>query len=205
MFHIWFTKIFLVFRGKYLSWLTLLSASHCFAKLGCTPQDCLMKSIFWFGMLFLAGCTAPRLMSFPYDPSGRGLNSTAAEMTPAIAGRYIVFTSDRQGRQDIYLYDTVNRGLLDLPGLNALDMSEANPAISENGRYIVFEGTRDGRSGIYLYDRDVRQLRNLTEAIKAQVRLPTISADGNVIAFEASSSGKWAIVLVNRFGQPINR
>jgi Tol biopolymer transport system component len=130
------------------------------------------------------------------------LNSAAAEMTPAIAGRYLVFTSDRQGRQDIYLYDTVSRGLVDLPGLNAIDMSEANPAVSENGRYIVFEGTRDGRSGIYLYDRDQRQLRNLTETIRAQVRRPTISADGNTIAFETSSSGKWAIAVVNRSGQP---
>jgi Tol biopolymer transport system component len=152
----------------------------------------------------LGGCATPRVVNFPFDPSGRGLNSTAGEMTPAIAGRYIVFTSDRQGRQDIYLYDTVNRGLIDLPGLNALDMSEANPAVSENGRYIVFEGTRDGRSGIYLYDRDLRQSRNLTEAIKAQVRRPTISANGTAIAFETSSNGKWSIALVNRFGQPIN-
>ncbi|MBF2029166.1 MAG: TolB family protein [Oscillatoriales cyanobacterium C42_A2020_001] len=152
----------------------------------------------------LSGCTGPRLVSFPYDPGGRSLNSQFAEQNPAIAGRYIVFTSDRRNSQDIYLYDTVTRNLIETPGLNAIDMIEANPAISDNGRYIVFTGTREGRSGIYLYDRETRQLRNLTENLRAQVRNPTISADGNAIAFESSANGQWDILIYNRLGQPIN-
>jgi len=151
----------------------------------------------------LSGCAGPRLVNFPYDPGGRSLNSQFAEQNPAIAGRYIVFTSDRRNSQDIYLYDTVTRNLIETPGLNAIDMIESNPAISDNGRYIVFTGTREGRSGIYLYDRDTRQLRNLTENLRAQVRNPTISADGNAIAFESSANGQWDILIYNRFGQPL--
>lgn len=152
----------------------------------------------------LASCTGPRLINFPYDPSGRSLNSQFSEQNPAIAGRYIVFTSDRRNSQDVYLYDTVTRNLVELPGLNAIDMIAETPSISDNGRYIVFTGTREARTGIYLYDRETRQLRNLTENLKAKVRNPTISADGNAIAFESSETGQWDIVLYNRFGQPIN-
>jgi beta propeller repeat protein len=151
----------------------------------------------------LSGCVGPRLVGFPYDPGGRSLNSPFAELNPAIAGRYIVFTSDRRGSQDVYLYDTVERRLIDLPGLNAIDTITSHPVISENGRFIVFAATQQERSGIYLYDRDTRQLRNLTNNLRAEVRNPTITADGNVIAFESSANGQWDILLYNRSGQPL--
>nr|WP_225938748.1 Tol biopolymer transporter periplasmic protein [Kovacikia minuta] len=148
---------------------------------------------------------SPALLGFPFDPGGHSLNSSSAEMTPRIVRQYIVFASDRNGSQDIYLYDTTARMLVDLPGLNAIDMIASNPAISDNGQWIVFVGGREGRSGIYLYDRTTRQLRNLTENLKAEVRHPTISGDGNIIAFQSSASGQWDIVFYNRFGQPLNR
>lgn len=124
-------------------------------------------------------------------------------MQPAIAGRYIVFASDRRGSQDIYLYDTVGRNLVDVPGLNTLDVSESSPVISENGRYIAYVGARGGLTDVYLYDRDTRQARNLTGALNAEVRSPSISADGNAIAFQSSVNGQWDILVYNRFGQPI--
>ncbi len=152
----------------------------------------------------LGGCGPAQLVQFPYDPGGRSLNSPFAELTPRIAGRYLVFASDRRGSQDIYLYDMVVRSLIELPGLNAVDLLASSPAVSENGRFIVFTGVRQGRSGIYFYDRDTRQLRNLTESIKAEVRNPTLSADGSIIAYESSINGQWDIVLINRAGQPLN-
>jgi beta propeller repeat protein len=161
--------------------------------------------LFWILALLLSGCASTRSLNFPFDPNGRSLNSPFAEMQPAIAGRYIVFASDRRGSQDIYLYDTVVRNLIEVPGLNTLDVIEANPVISENGRYIAYLGTRDGRTNIYLYDRETRQVRNLTEALKAEVRNPSISADGSAIAFQASINGQWDILVYNRFGQPIRQ
>ncbi len=156
-------------------------------------------------VLLLSSCTGyPRLLSYPFDPGGRSLNSPASELTPQIAGRYVVFTSDRFGRQDIYLFDAVNRSLIDLPGLNAFDAIASNPDISENGRYIVFTASRQGRVGIFLYDRETRQSRNVTANLQAEVRNPTISADGNRIAFESSANGQWDILVYNRSGQPIN-
>lgn len=168
------------------------------------PRTPLIFALPFLLVIPLTGCTGPRLMSFPYDASGRSLNSPYGENQPRLAGRYLVFVSDRQGTQDIYLYDTVARSLVELPGLNAIDMVAEQPGISEDGRLIVFVGTRQERSGIYLYDRETRQLRNLTETLKAAVRSPSISADGNVIAFESSANGgQWDIVLINRMGQPM--
>lgn len=153
----------------------------------------------------LSSCTgSPRLLSYPFDPGGRSLNSLASQSTPKIAGRYIVFTSDRRGNQDVYLFDTVDGSLIDLPGLNQLDMLPSDPAISQNGRYIVFSATRQGRSAVFLYDRETRQLRNLTTDLQAEVRHPTISADGSTIAFESSANGQWDILVYDRSGQPLN-
>ncbi|MGH1396513.1 MAG: TolB family protein [Trichormus sp.] len=153
----------------------------------------------------LTGCFGyPRLVSYPFDPGGRSLNSLASELNPQTSGRYIVFTSDRRGSQDVYLFDTLTRNLIDLPGLNALDTIASHPSVSQDARYIVFAASRQGRSTIFLYDRETRQSRNLTANLQAEVRNPTISADGSRIAFEFSNNGQWDISVYDRFGQPVN-
>ncbi|MGK7875853.1 MAG: TolB family protein [Xenococcaceae cyanobacterium] len=152
----------------------------------------------------LSSCTgSPRLLNFPFDPGGQSLNSQASELNPQVASQYIVFVSDRNGSQDIYLYDAKNRWLIDLPRINSLNEIASHPSISEDGRYIVFAASRQGRSGIYLYDRETEQKRNITENIQAEVRNPTISADGSAIAFEVGSDGQWDILVYDRSGQPL--
>ena len=165
------------------------------------------KSIFLpiIACLGLTGCFGyPRLVSYPFDPGGRSLNSLASEQNPQSSGRYIVFTSDRRGSQDVYLFDTLTQNLVDLPGLNALDTIASHPSVSQDGRYLVFAASRQGRSAIFLYDRETRQSRNLTNNLQAEVRNPTISADGTTIAFESSNNGQWDILVYNRSGQPVN-
>lgn len=153
----------------------------------------------------LGGCVGyPRLVSYPFDPGGRGLNSLASELTPQISGRYIVFTSDRRGSQDVYMFDRLTRNLVELPGLNSFDTIASHPSVAENGRYVVFSASRQGRSTIFLYDRETRQSRNLTANLQAEVRNPTISADGNRIAFEYSNNGQWDILVYEPSGQPLN-
>ncbi|HLP88318.1 MAG TPA: Tol biopolymer transporter periplasmic protein [Nostocaceae cyanobacterium] len=153
----------------------------------------------------LTGCFGyPRLLNYPFDPGGRSLNSLATEANPQISGRYIVFTTDRQGSQDVYMFDRVTNNLVDLPGLNSFDVMASHPAVSEDGRFIVFAASRQGRSSIFLYDRETQQSRNLTANLQAEVRNPTISADGNRIAFEFSNNGHWDIFLSDRLGQRLN-
>ncbi|MBD2300024.1 TolB family protein [Nostoc sp. FACHB-87] len=153
----------------------------------------------------LTGCFGyPRLVSYPFDPGGQSMNSLASELSPQTSGRYIVFISDRRGSQDVYMFDTLTRNLIDLPGLNALDTIASHPSVSQDGRYVVFAASRQGRSAIFLYDRETRQSRNLTNNLQAEVRHPTISADGSRIAFESSNNGQWDILVYDRFGRPLD-
>ncbi|NER31962.1 MAG: TolB family protein [Symploca sp. SIO1C4] len=153
----------------------------------------------------LTSCGSPgRLLDFPFDPGGHSLNSPASELTPHLAAQYIVFVSDRSGTQDVYLYDATQRRLIDLPGLNSLDVIASHPAVSEDGKTIVFAATRQDRSGIYLYNRQTSQLRNLTDNLQAEVRHPTLSADGSRIAFEVGQNGQWDILVYDRSGTPLD-
>ena len=177
------------------------------SRLKITKNSLAVAATLLSGLLsgLLSNCAAsPRLLNFPFDPGGRSLNSLADEVTPQIAGRYIVFVSDRQGKQDVYLFDGVLRRLIDLPGLNTLDAIASEPSVSRDGRYIVFTGTRKSLTDIYLYDRETTQLRNLTQNLDALVRRPSISADGSTIAFESSANGQWDILLLRRSGQPLD-
>jgi Tol biopolymer transport system component len=153
----------------------------------------------------LGGCGGyPRLLNFPFDRSGRNFNSAASEVAPDIASRYIVFVSDRNRSQDIYVFDAENRRLIEVPGLNSLDAIAADPAISEDGRYIVYTHTRRGRSNIHLYDRETEIDRNLTSNLQAEVRHPTISAQGDRIAYEVAIDGQWDIRVCDLNGNPID-
>lgn len=153
----------------------------------------------------VSGCSGyPRFVKLPYDVTGRSLNSPSGEFDPNISRRYLVFTSDRGRSQDVYLYDLQSKRLIDLPGLNSLDTVASHPSVSQSGRYLAFAATRQGRTNIFLYDRTTRQLRNLTDDLKADVRNPSISADGRRIAFEASEKGQWDIFVRDRNGKPLD-
>ena len=146
----------------------------------------------------------PRILNYPFDMGGRGLNSPALEIHPQIAAQYIAFISDRTGSQDVYLYDAKNRRLIDLPGLNSFDEIASNPSVSEDGRYVVFTLSHQGKPDIYIYDRTTLAKRNLTANLPAEVRNPVISGDGSKIAFEVAANGQWDIAVYNRSGEPIN-
>jgi len=144
----------------------------------------------------LTGCFGyPRILDYPVEGGDRGLNSLSAELDPQISGHYIVFTSDRQGSQNVYLFDIIKRNLVDLPGLNSLDTLFSHPSISDNGQWIVFAAIYQGRSDIYLYNRETRQSENLTAHLASEVRNPTISANGSKIAFEYSNNGHWDVLV----------
>ena len=160
---------------------------------------CLFTS---FGLL--TACGSPRIVSFPSNNGSRGLNSGAAELNPQISNRYIIYTSDRRGSQDVYLFDRVTRNLSNLPGLNSFDAIASHPSVSQDARYIVFAASREGRSNIFLHDKETRQSRNLTGNLQAEVRNPTISADGSRIAFEYTLNGQWDVLVYDRFGRRLN-
>ncbi|OKH17272.1 TolB family protein [[Limnothrix rosea] IAM M-220] len=155
--------------------------------------------------LALSSCAGTaRIVNFPLDPGGRSLNSRSLDLDPEISGNYIVFASDRNGSQDIYLFDVNTRQTTPVLGLNSLDEIASQPSISEDGRYIVFAASRRGESDIYLFDREFQQKRNLTNNTYQEVRNPNISADGATIVYEIAENGQWDLVLIDRSGDRLD-
>ncbi|MBL1210321.1 Tol biopolymer transporter periplasmic protein [Geminocystis sp. GBBB08] len=160
---------------------------------------------FMVSAFFLTSCSNyPRLLSFPFSDNNRSFNSRSSELNPFIAGEYITFASDRNGSQDVFLFDAKNRRLIDLPNLNSLEEIASNPSISEDGRYLVFTGSTQGKSGLYLYDRTTQQKRPLMTQIRNEIRNPMISSNGERITFEIANNGQWDIVVTDLKGNILN-
>lgn len=150
--------------------------------------------------ILMASC-APRGFQTPRPSlSNAGLNSIFPDQEPRFSGdgRYLVFSSARQGSQAIYLYDVEANQLVDLPGLNAREVAASMPDISGDGRYIVYVSNALGKSDVFLYDRQTRRVRNISNRIPGDVRNPTISGNGRLIAFESNGLGQWNIEIFDR-------
>ncbi|MGY2725683.1 TolB family protein [Thermostichus sp. OS-CIW-26] len=150
--------------------------------------------------LVLLGCSPAGFRTPRPSLTNSGLNSIFPDGEPAFNGdgRYLVFSSARSGSQDIFLYDTVERRLVDLPGLNSSDVAATSPDISADGRYIVYVSNALGKSEIFLYDRETRRIENISSRVPGDVRNPTISGDGRFIAFESNGQGQWHIEIFDR-------
>ncbi|MFS8855571.1 biopolymer transporter [Synechococcus sp. H55.7] len=162
---------------------------------------CWAKKLCWAGLsLVLLGCSPAGLRTPRPTLAGSGLNSIFPDGEPAFSGdgRYLVFSSARSGSQDIFLYDTVEQRLVDLPGLNSSDVAATSPDISADGRYIVYMSNALGKSEIFLYDRQTRRVENISSRVPGDVRNPTISGDGRFIAFESNGRGQWHIEIFDR-------
>lgn len=157
---------------------------------------CYSMTLIISGMLI--SCRSFSAVTPPILPGG--INSNFPEESPAYSsdGKYLVFTSDRRGRRDIFLYNTSEKQLISLPNLNHRNSIQDKPAISTDGRYIVYVSTERGKTDVFLYDRQQQKSELLSANIKGSVDNPTISGDGRQIAFQASQLGQWKIVLIER-------
>lgn len=170
-------------------------------------MTCLLKScsrllpVLAVGLtLGLSGCQESGFIVPPTQTLGPALNTKTAEQSPRFSydGRYLAFTSDRQGKRGVWLYDFQQRRLLPLPGLNQPASLQEQPDISADGRYLVYVSEQEGRPDIFLYDRQIFQSKNLTRDWVGEVRHPTVSGNGRFVAFEANRSGQWDIVIYDR-------
>lgn len=152
--------------------------------------------------LGLWGCQ-PLGMVAPPPQDGLGsnsINSSYSDGDPQLSGdgRFLVFTSERDKRRSIYLYDLSARRFIPLPNLNQAGNYLEQPDISSDGRLITFMAERNGKSNIWLYDRERRQAENLTQAWRGSVRNPSVSGDGRWVVFESNLNGQWDLVIYDR-------
>jgi hypothetical protein len=139
-------------------------------------------------------------------PGPGGGTSNAGRLVidvPPIAGRYVVFTSNRRGgRNHLFLFDRATSLLDPMEEANSPNANDAYPSISANGRLIVFQSDRNrGQSDIFLFDRETRTLDLLPEANHPTAfdGFPKISPDGRLIVYESDRlNGKPKIFLFDR-------
>lgn len=96
-------------------------------------------------------------------------------------GRWVIFTSNRQGSADIFRVHPDGSGLERIVDDPAFD---DQAALSPDGRQLAFVSTRTGRAEIWLLDLQTRALRNLTGTSGGSFR-PAWSPDGRSIAFSS--------------------
>ena len=96
-------------------------------------------------------------------------------------GRYVLFTSERDGSADIYRARPDGTELTRLVDDPAFD---DQAALSADGRYLAFVSTRSGNADIWVLDLQTRSARNLTAHPAGDFR-PAWSPDGEWLAWSS--------------------
>jgi Tol biopolymer transport system component len=184
-----------VFRSKHLFYDFLKIDGQQQTRLGW-----LWRSLALTFIPLLSACNNPGYLVLPTQTFGNSLNSLAAEEQPNLSfnGQYVVFASDRLGYRAIFLFDLVQRRLIDLPGLNTPGVLHDQPDISADGRYIVFVSEARGKPDVYTYDRFTRQTQLITRDLLGDIRQPSISGNGRFVVFQSNRTGQWDLVVFDR-------
>jgi Tol biopolymer transport system component len=128
------------------------------------------------------------------------LNSRYTEEQPALSGngRFLAFVSNRNGNQQLLVYDLETQSFIPTPGLNRRETIAESPSLSYTGRYICYLTSDQGRPVVALYDRAMKQSQILTPTYRGWVRSPHISPDGRYVVFESAIRGQWDIEVLDR-------
>jgi Tol biopolymer transport system component len=108
----------------------------------------------------------------------------------------IVFTSNRDGNEEIYSMNADGTGQTRLTNNSAPDYG---PYWSPDGSKIVFQSERDGNSEIYVMNADGTGQTRLTNNTAVDSS-PAWSPDGSQIAFHSNRTGNFEIFAMNTDG-----
>jgi VCBS repeat-containing protein len=133
--------------------------------------------------------------SFTYVASDGALRSNVATVTITVTPP-ILFTSTRDGNEDIYVMKSDGSGVTRLTTDTAADK---NPAWSPDHRRIAFTSSRDGNEEIYVMNANGTTPTRLTNN-SASDATPAWSPDGTKIAFARGSGGSSDIYVMNADG-----
>ena len=116
-------------------------------------------------------------------------------------GGRIAFSSDRDGRSEIYVMNADGSGVTRLTYNDAVDSS---PAWSPDGRRIAFHSTLGGNWEIYVMNADGSGVTRLTYN-DAFDGYPAWSPDGRRIAFDSQRDGNREIYVMDADGSGVTR
>jgi Tol biopolymer transport system component len=146
-------------------------------------------------LLTLAACSPSNLQIGPAP-----LDSRYNDEQPALSGdgRWLAFVSNRNGSNQILLYNLQDRQFVQVVGLSPKGAIADSPSLSQTGRYIAYIFNFQGRSDLALYDRATRRSEILTRGYRSWLRNPHISPDGRYIVFETAKRGQWDLEVLDR-------
>ena len=101
-------------------------------------------------------------------------------------GKWVVFTSNRNGPYDIYI---VHPDGTDLEQLTNDDAFDDQASFSPDGKKLAFVSSRNGQADIYILDLATRKTVNITNHAGGDFR-PCWSPDGKWIVFSSDRDSK---------------
>ena len=118
--------------------------------------------------------------------SRRLTRSLAADRQPAYSpdGRSIVFSSNRTGNLDLWLFD---RGSGELRQLTDDAAQDWDPGFTPDGRRVLFSSSRSGNLEIWSLDLDGSNARQIT-ADGVDAENPTMTPDGRWIVYTSGNA-----------------
>jgi TolB protein len=120
-------------------------------------------------------------------------------------GRFIAFSSDRDGHAEIYVMDTDNGNIRQL---TQTDHDNLNPNWSPDGTSIVYDSCHDqgAECTIYIVSIDGKNSRQVTKTF-VNYGFPVWSPDGKYIAFNSNydNAGPPGIFLMDSDGKNVRR
>jgi len=122
-------------------------------------------------------------------------NNRSINLSPSWSpdGRMLLYTSFREGRRSLFLYDLTT-------GRETRIAEQAGASIggrwSPNGQNLAVSFERGGNTDVYILDRSGRNMRRMTEDRGIDVS-PVWSPDGSRLAFVSSRSGNPQIYLMD--------
>ena len=116
-------------------------------------------------------------------------------------GRFLTFTSYREGNPDIYLLELAAGATRKVVGFRALNIPGA---FAPDGRSILFSSDKDGNQDIYILQLEGGQIRRLTSDPAIDVSA-VWSPDGTRVAFVSNRGGAPQIYIMNSSGGDVRR
>ena len=143
---------------------------------------------------YLDNTGGTRRVTATWVSGGTNLGSAIDQITIKAEAGKIVFSSDRDGNDEIYIMNVDGTGQTRLT-TNAAD--DYSPCLSSDGSRIAFMSKRDGNDEIYIMNADGSGQTRLTNNT-AYDNAPSLSPDGSKIAFFSDrDGGNYEIYIMN--------